>query len=199
MRHVRLERHGDAVVISWDEPVNRDTIDRIRAYVSIERRAHTSGRMRIDQAAPFPTEMHVNLPKIAKWYDVEVDLDVTNTDDSGAAIGFRWQEVNDVSPAPHGSRISKVLSAGRHAVDVVGGISPANAERVCDNRSCVGELATLVIDRGREVQRVPVRYNAEGAFHATIWIPKGAESVKLRIEGPKTLDSGPFDRYSIGE
>ena len=55
----------------------------------------------------------------------------------------------------------------------------------------------MVIDRGRENQRVPVRFNASGNFHVTIWTPKGAESVKLKVVGPKRLDSGPFRRVKV--
>ena len=141
--------------------------------------------------------MVVKLPKSAAWQDVSVAFSVINTDADGNVIGGDYYRVNKVSPAIHGSRIERVFGAGRHAVEVSGGVSEANAKRVCDNQSCAGELATLVIDRGHDVQRVPVRYTVKGDFHVTIWIPTGAESVKLRVEGPKRLDSGPFRHYAI--
>lgn len=197
LTHVKLDRQGRALIVSWDKPVNRDLLDRIEAFVYIERRAHRFGRIDINQSGPFPSKMRVELPEFARGYDVRVGLELTNTDENDRVIGGRWQRVSNVSPAPHGSRIVGVLSAGRRAAEVTGGVSPVNAQRVCDNHSCSGQLATLVIDRGSEVQRVSVRYNASGEFHATIWTPKGAQSVRLRIDGPRRLDSGPFRRVAI--
>jgi len=197
LRHIKLERDGDSVIISWDRPENRDSIDVINAYVSAERAAHARARIKVDQDEPFPRQMRVRLPAKARWYDVRAGLELINTDDDGNFTGWDYVMIDDTSAAIHGSRVEQVLAAGRNAVEAAGGVSKLNAKRVCGNQTCVGESATLVIDRGREAQRFKVRYNAAGDFHVTISVPRGSDSVKLRIVGPLRLDSGTFQRIKV--
>jgi subtilisin family serine protease len=199
LRHVKIDRDRDSVVISWDKPTDPESIDVIEAHLYLPGGPRVEdGKLKVDQDETFPTQMRVKLSKGARWYDVYAFLELRNKDENGNTIGYEFLRVNDGAPAFYGSRIEKVLGAGPRAVEVTGGVSELRAERVCGPKAnCAGELATLVIDRGRDVQRVPVRYNSAGNFHATIWIPNGAESVKLRVEGPSRLDSGPFRRFDI--
>ncbi|MEO8329050.1 MAG: hypothetical protein ABI586_03505, partial [Candidatus Nanopelagicales bacterium] len=197
LRHIKLERNRDTIVVSWDKPTNPESIDVIEARLSAGRRSYIERKLKVDQDEKFPTSMKVRMPEAARWYDVSGFLLLRNRDDNGHTVGFDYAPIRDVSAAIHGSRIDKITSAGRHAVEVTGRVSILNAKRVCGDRSCVGELATLVIDRGSQVQRVSVRFNAEGAIHATVWRPAGAKSLKLRLEGPMRLDSGPFQRVHV--
>ena len=69
--------------------------------------------------------------------------------------------------------------------------------RVCGKNNCAGEKADLIIDRGKKNQHITVIFTAKGNFHAVVRTEKGQESLKVRLEGPKRLDSGPFRRIDI--
>lgn len=196
-RKLRLDRQHRHIVISWAKPKDPESIDRVQAHVQLVGGKHIHGRLRVDHTKPFPRSMRVKVPKSAAWYDIAVRLSVINTDDSGNPIGYGSQRVHRLSPAPHGTRVNHVLGAGKHAAEVTGLVTHENAKRVCGNNSCAGQLAKLVIDRGKQIQRVPVRFTQNGVFHATVWTPPGADTLRLRIIGPKRLDSGPFRRVAI--
>lgn len=198
---ITLTRDGRIVRMSYERPDQPRTIDKIRAHIDVESLAYGRGHLHrsviIDPDRPFPRHVDFRLPNWVKWYDLRMTLEVTNTDAGGRVIGGRYYPVRRPSAALHGSRVERVVSAGAHAVEVTGGVSPIRAERVCGDDSCEGALATLVVDRGREVQRVRVRYTARGEFHVTIWVPKDVNAVDLKVDGPGRLDSGPYQRFSV--
>ena len=76
-------------------------------------------------------------------------------------------------------------------------MSRLNRNRVCGKDNCAGEQATLVIDRGKQNQRLTVTFTDNGVFHKMVKIDRGTKSLRMRIEGPKRLDSGPFQRVDL--
>ena len=193
----KVEREGNRVMLSIDRPDAPRTIDVVRLYTRTDvewKRA----RWRIDHQQPFPRVLTFRLSPASRWYDLgSLSFEVTNKDRLGGVIGGAWYSVHRRAAALHGSRVEKVLAAGQHAVEVTGGVSGIRAARACGDSACRGERATLVIDRGGTRQKVPVRYTSAGHFHATIWVRKGASHVRLRIEGPRYLDSGRMQRFAI--
>ena len=80
-----------------------------------------------------------------------------------------------------------------------GGISRLNMKRVCGKDRCAGEQAVLVIDRGKTNQRLNVLFTDAGVFHKIVHVDRGTKSLHLKIEGPKSLSSGPFRTFSWGK
>jgi subtilisin family serine protease len=192
-----VEREGNRVMLSIDRPDAPRSIDVVRLYTRTGVEWKTA-RWRIDHQQPFPRVLTFRLSPESRWYDLNgLGFEVTNKDRQGGVIGGAWYFLHRRAAALHGSRVEKVLAAGRHAVEVTGGVSEIRATRACGRSTCQGEHATLVIDRGRSRERISVRFTAAGHFHATIWIPAGATHVKLRIEGPRYLDSGQMKRMAI--
>lgn len=190
---VHLSRHGDHLRITWAPPTVPEDIDVIRAYVRMhDPSGYTSHRIRIDQTKAFPEGMTVPLPHRARWSDIRVSLSLINRDDDGRTIGGRWQGIRRGSPALYGSHVEWIAATGRRTAEVEGHVSDLNAQRVCDNHTCAREPAVLVIDRGDHNQRIDVRYSARGTFHVTVRTAARADSLRVRIDGPKRLGSGPL-------
>jgi subtilisin family serine protease len=198
LRDIGMRRTGDRLHIRWSQPAEPTDIDVIRAQVRMkDPNGSASGRLVVDQTRPFPDGMTVPLPHQARWSDIRLALSLVNRDDDGRTIGGRWQEFRGGSPAVYGSHVEWVAATGRRTVEVEGHVSDLNAQRVCDNHTCAREPATLVVDRGQENERIDVRYSTRGTFHTTLTAAPGIEVLRLRIFGPKTLDSGPFVRVRV--
>ena len=82
---------------------------------------------------------------------------------------------------------------------MTGGMSHLNMKRVCGKNKCAGESAVLVVDRGKKNQRLNVVFTDKGVFHKFVSFDKGTDFLRLRIEGPKGLSSGPFQKFAIRE
>jgi hypothetical protein len=78
-------------------------------------------------------------------------------------------------------------------------MSYLNMVRVCGKNRCAGESAVLVVDHGRQTKRYDVTFTERGVFHKLIGVARGTDSLRIRIEGPKRLDSGPFVRVTLGD
>jgi subtilisin family serine protease len=193
LRGVKVDRDGDKVTISWDRPREREDIDVIRGIVHVDGRGgNGQKRIKIDQDAKFPRSITIAIPKRARWYDLHTHLVLYNKDEDGKTVGSRWMTPKDRSPAIYGSHVQSVISAGSRAVEVTGALSRLNAKRVCGNMTCNGESAVLVVDRGRTNERFRVVFTSEGKFHQVVGVDRGTTELKVRIVGPKRLDSGPF-------
>ena len=72
-----------------------------------------------------------------------------------------------------------------------------NAKRACGNTTCEGESAVLVVDRGRSNERFTVVFTSRGNFHQVVKVDRGTKQLKVRIDGPKRLDSGPFKKVDV--
>lgn len=198
LSHIRMSRSGDRLHISWGKPVEPTDIDVIRAQVRMkDPNGSASRRLVVDQTQPFPDGMTVSLPHRARWSDIRLALSLVNRDDDGRTVGGRWQEVRHGSPAVYGSHVEWVAATGHRTVEVEGHISDLNAQRVCDDHTCAREPATLVVDRGQQQERIHVRYSTRGTFHVTLSSAPGTEALRLRIVGPRSLDSGPFVRVRV--
>jgi len=195
----KTERKGDAMIITWDRPrkSERDELDMVRAVVHFDGPAGAAKRIKVDPDEPFPTSMKIDLPRKGRWLDAHVHLIVYDKDEDGRTIGNRSWIIQPQSPALYGSRIVDVNKAGPRAVEVTGGMSRLNRNRVCGKDNCAGEQATLVIDRGKQNQRLTVTFTDNGVFHKMVEIDRGTKSLRMRIEGPKSLDSGPFQRVDL--
>jgi hypothetical protein len=198
LRVVGIERGGEHVALFVDRPDAPRSIDKIRLFIDVEGHDLVRRSVEIDHSIPFPKALEFRMPTGSRWYDLAFSMEVTNTNASGAVLGGDWQNVRRRAAAVHGSRIDQVRSAGRHAVSVVGGVSPIRSDRACAKERCEGQRATLVIGRGAQRQHVRVRYDSSGHFYATVWVPLGAHGVRLRVDGPRYLDSGSLQRYAIG-
>ncbi len=195
LRHIEVDRHGDILTASWRRPNNPDSIDIVQLRVLPDLGRPISPKLVIDHADPFPRHMDVKLPEGFRWCDLRVELELVNkvpggTYGSGTLLPDRL-------PALYGSRIEGVDRAGAGTAEVTGGMSPSHMNRVCGRDNCAGEHATLVIDRGRHVDRTTVTFTSRGVFHQMVSVSKGTKALKVRVEGPKTLDSGPFRRLPI--
>jgi hypothetical protein len=104
---------------------------------------------------------------------------------------------DDRSAALYGSRVQSIIGAGPRAVEVTGSLSRMNAKRACGNTTCEGETAVLVVDRGRSNERFNVVFTARGNFHKLVSVDRGTKQLKVRIDGPKRLDSGPFVKVDV--
>ena len=69
-------------------------------------------------------------------------------------------------------------------------MSRLNRNRVCGKDNCAGEQATLVIDRGKQNQRLTVTFTDNGVFHKMVKIDRGTKSLRMRIEGPRLSTVG---------
>lgn len=199
LQGVRLMRSGDHLTISWDPPADPTKIDVIRGYVGFGRclARGASNKIKVDQSAAFPDHITVALPIRARWCDARASLGLINKDDDGNQIGGRYQSVRQGSPALYGSSVRDIFGAGPRAVEVTGAVSALNAKRVCDNPSCAGETATLLVDWGRSVQRFNVTYTSAGAFHLLLTVDRGTDHLTVKVIGPLRLDSGPFHRVPV--
>lgn len=198
LRKVRLSRSGDRLQITWAQPDDPTDIDVIRAHVRMRDPGGSAGRrIVIDQTKDFPDGMTVPLPRRARWADIRVALSLINRDDDGRVIGGRWQDVRRGSPALYGSHVEWIAATGRRTVDVEGRVSDLNAQRVCGNHTCAREPAVLVVDHGRDRERIDVRFSALGTFHTTLTVAPRADTLRVRIIGPKSLSSGPFVRIPV--
>ena len=195
LRHIEVDRRGDTLTISWRRPNNPDRIDVIRARVLPDFGKPIIRNLRIDHADPFPRHMDVKLPGRLRWYDLRVDFSLVNKVSGGSYTSGTF--LPDRLPALYGSRIEGVDRAGTGLAEVTGGMSPSHMNRVCGRDNCAGEHATLVIDRGRHVERTTVTFTSRGVFHQIVSVSKGTKALKVRIEGPKSLDSGPFRRVPV--
>ncbi len=195
LKHIQLNRHGDTVTISWDRPNDPDSVDLIRARVIPDLGRPVSRKLVIDHAAPFPRHMEAKLPQGFRWYDLRVELTLVNKVSNGYYSSGSL--LRDRLPALYGSRIEGVDRAGTGLAEVTGGMSPSHMNRVCDRDNCAGEHATLIIDRGRHVDRTTVTFTSRGVFHEFVSVSKGTKALKVRLEGPKSLDSGPFRRVPV--
>ena len=139
--------------------------------------------------------MDVKLPQGFRWYDLRVELSLVNKVSGGAYIAGSL--LRDRLPALYGSRLEGVDRAGTGRAEVTGGISPSRMQRVCGRDNCAGDQATLVIDRGRHVEKTTVTFTSRGVFHQVVSAAKGTKALKVRLEGPKSLDSGPFRRIPV--
>ena len=198
LHDVKVDRKGDTIIISWDKPRDRDKIDMIRGIVHFDGgNGGASKKIKIDQDAPFPTSMRMDIPKRGRWYDVHTHLGLYNKDENGDVIGSRWMTPDDRSAALYGSHVQSIVSAGPRAVEVTGTLSRLNAKRACGNTTCEGETAVLVVDRGRSNERFTVVFTSRGNFHEMVSVDRGTKQLKVRLDGPKRLDSGPFVKVDI--
>ncbi|HEX5017555.1 MAG TPA: S8 family serine peptidase [Actinomycetes bacterium] len=198
----KTRRDGDKMVITWDRPSKKEQaqIDKIRAVVHFEGRGGGAGkRIVIDHDQPFPASMIVKLSPKGRWTDAHVHLAVSDEDDDGQTIARREWIIKPESPALYGSHVRSIDRAGPGRVEVTGGMSRMNMKRVCGKDNCAGESAVLVVDRGKKNQRMNVVFTEKGVFHKMVGYDKGTEFLRLRIEGPKNLSSGPFQRFAIGK
>jgi hypothetical protein len=195
LRHIEVDRHGDTLTISWRRPNNSDSIDVIGARVLPDLGKPISRKLVVDHADPFPRHMDVKLPEKLRWCDLRVDFFLVNKVSGGSYTAGTY--LPDRLPALYGSRIEGVDRAGAGLAEVRGGMSTSHMNRVCGRDNCAGEHATLVIDRGRHVAKTRVTFTSRGVFHQMVSVPKGTKALKMRVEGPKSLDSGPFRRVPI--
>ncbi|MFL6181846.1 MAG: S8 family peptidase [Actinomycetes bacterium] len=194
-------RQGDHMVVSWDRPAKRDEdqVDKIRAIVHFNGRGGGAAkRIIVDHDQPFPTSMSVKLPHSGRWSDAPVHLVVYDEDEDGRTISVREFIIHPESAALYGSRIRNIDHAGPGAVEVTGGMSYLNMKRVCGKDRCAGDSAVLAIDRGKSTQRINVVFTDAGVFHKIVHFDKGTDHLRMRIVGPKSLTSGPFQRFSLG-
>lgn len=198
LRDASMKRNGDTMTFAWDRPKQKEDVDVIRAYINISGAGGVSKKITIDQDEPFPTSMKVKLPERARSYDAYGYLVLYNKDENGDTIGVNGMRVKPASPAIYGSHVKSIDKAGARAVEVTGAMSRLNAQRVCGKSNCAGESAVLVVDRGKNNQRINVLFTSRGVFHEIVNVDRGTESLRLRIEGPKQLDSGPFSRVQVG-
>jgi len=185
------------MTIQWARPKQKEDVDVIRAYVSLDGMG-VSKKIKIDQSQPFPTSMKVALPTRARWSDAYGYLVLYNKDDNGRTIGVNGMSIKKPSPAVYGSHVKSIDKAGARAVEVTGAVSRLNAQRVCGKSGCSGESAVLVIDRGKRNERIDVLFTSRGVFHAMVDVDRGTDALRLRIEGPKSLGSGPFAKLKVG-
>lgn len=197
LRDTSMKRNGDTMTLNWDRPKDKADYDVIRAYVGLDGARGVSKKIKIDQSEPFPTSMTVKLPTEARWHDAYAYLIVYNKDENGDTIGVNFQRVKKTSPAIYGSNVRSIDRAGSRAIEVTGAMSRLNARRVCGKSNCSGEKAVLVVDRGRHNDRINVLYTDHGVFHAMVDVDRGTDALRLRIEGPKSLSSGPFRKVSV--
>lgn len=194
---VKHHRDGDTLVISWDKPDDPTTVDKIKAYVWTRGDGGGRGVLKIDQAEPFPKQMTVELTRATRWSDAFIYLVLYNKDEDGETIGANGFRLHRPSPALYGSHVDAVVGAGRRHVEVTGALSPLNAKRVCGTWTCAGEPAVLVVDRGRHTERIDVIYTSKGRFHQVVDVEPGQKQLRVKIVGPKRLDSGPFVKEKI--
>jgi hypothetical protein len=199
LKDTSMERKGDSMVIRWDRPREKETVDKIRVIVDLRDGGAVQKKLRIDQSEPFPSGTTVQLPRSARWKDAYAYLVLYNKDEDGNTIGAKWMRVRGHSAALYGSHVRSVDSAGARAVEVTGGMSYLNMVRVCGKNRCAGESAVLVVDHGRQTKRYDVTFTERGVFHKLIGVARGTDSLRIRIEGPKRLDSGPFVRVTLGD
>lgn len=193
-----LQRQRDTMILRWDAPVDPTTIDVVRASVVLGDRS-VERKLTIDQSQPFPTEMRVRMPRDGRWQDAYAYLLLIDKDDSGRPIGARWMRVKGGSPAMYGTRVQSVDRAGRTMVEVTGAVSDMNSRRVCGKSRCAGESAVLIVDRGRSNERFHVVFTQRGVFHQLVGVDRGTDAVRVRVVGPKRLDSGPLVRVKVGD
>lgn len=197
LRDASMKRNGDTMTFQWDRPRDKEEVDVIRAYVWLDGRG-VSKKIKIDQSQPFPTSMKVELPKRARWSDAYGYLVLYNKDADGKTIGVNGMRIKKPSPAIYGSHVKSIDKAGARAVEVTGAMSRLNEQRVCGKSACSGESAVLVVDRGKKNERIDVLFTSRGVFHAMVDVDRGTDALRLRIEGPKSLGSGPFARIQVG-
>jgi hypothetical protein len=193
-----MKRGDDTMTFQWDKPRQREDVDAIRAYVSLNPGRGISKKIKIDQSAPFPTSMKVQLPKSARWSDAYGYLVLYNKDADGKTIGVNGMRIKKPSPAIYGTHVQSIDKAGSQAVEVTGAMSRLNEQRVCGKSACSGESAVLVVDRGKTNQQIKVLFTSRGVFHAMVKVDRGTDALRLRIEGPKSLGSGPFISVKVG-
>jgi hypothetical protein len=198
VRAVRAQRHGDTVAVRWDPPAKRrDVVDRLEVAVFLDDGSWVTRRIRVGEATAFPTHAQVKLPTEARWHDAKVGVaTVARNPGWGAFARITWAE--HLLPARFGMHVHDVLSAGRRAVEVSGGISPIWSHRTCGARGCAGRQVTVRIDYGRTVGEVTTRLTSRRTFHVVAWRPAGSDRLRLRILGPDDLSSGPFRSYPVG-
>jgi hypothetical protein len=199
LKDTSMERKGDSMVIRWDRPRDKETVDKIRVIVDLRDGGAVQKRLKIDQSEPFPTGTTVKLPRSARWKDAYAYLVLYNKDEDGNTVGANWMRVHGASPAIYGSHVRAVDNAGPRTVEVTGGMSDLNMARACGRNRCAGESAVLVVDYGRQNKRFNVTFTERGVFHKLIGVERGTESLRMRIEGPKRLDSGPFVLVKFGK
>ncbi|MEO8105694.1 MAG: S8 family serine peptidase [Actinomycetes bacterium] len=195
---VKVQRDRDQVIISWDKPRDPEDIDVIRGIVHVDGSGgNGQKKIKVDQDAKFPLSVTIDIPKRARWYDLHTHLILINKDENGKTIGSTWMTPKKRSAAIYGSHVQSIASSGTRAVEVTGGLSPLNAKRACGNTTCKGESAVLVVDRGRHSDRFQVVFTSQGKFHQLVAVDRGTTQLKVRIVGPKRLDSGPFVKVSV--
>lgn len=190
LRHLEVGRHGDTLTVSWRRPNNTERIDIVQLRIMPDLGSPISRRLVIDHTEPFPRHMDVKLPDEFRWNDLRVGLELVNKVSGGSYTSGTF--LPDRLRALYGSRVEGVDRAGAGNAEVTGGMSPSHMNRVCGRDNCAGEHATLVIDRGRHVEKTTVTFTTRGVFHEMVAVPKGTKALKIRIDGPKSLDSGPF-------
>jgi subtilisin family serine protease len=197
LKDTSMQRKGDSMVIRWDRPRDKEDVDKIRVIVDMRDGGAVQKKLRIDQSEAFPTGTTVKLPRSARWDDAYAYLVLYNKDEDGNTVGANWMRVKGQSPAIYGTHVKAVDQAGARAVEVTGAMSYLNMRRVCGKNACAGESAVLVVDYGRQNKRFNVTFTERGVFHKMIGVERGTESLRMRIEGPKRLDSGPFVRVKF--
>lgn len=198
LRNASMKRNGDTMTFEWDRPREKEEVDVIRAYINLSKGGGVSKKIKIDQSEPFPTSMKVKLPPRARSYDAYGYLVLYNKDESGDVVGVNGMGVKPGSPAIYGSHVQSIDKAGARAVEVTGAMSRLNAQRACGKSNCSGESAVLVVDRGKNNQRINVLFTSRGVFHEMVKVDRGTDALRLRIVGPKRLDSGPFTKVQVG-
>lgn len=199
LRDASMKRQDDTMTFQWDRPKQKEDVDAIRAHIWLDGvRQDVSKKIAIDQSQPFPTGMKIKMPTGARWADAYGYLVLYNKDADGKTIGVNGMRINQPSPAIYGSHVQSIDKAGTRAVEVTGAMSRLNEERVCGKSSCAGESAVLVVDRGKKNQQIKVLFTSRGVFHAVVDVDRGTDALRLRIEGPKSLGSGPFTKVKVG-
>ena len=200
LENTKNERSKTGMKVTWDAPrkSEQDQIDRIRVVVNLDGSGGGAKRILVDHDERFPTSASVKLPNDSKWKDARTYVIVSDLDENGHTVAQRGWAIKPMSAAIYGSHVQRVDRAGARVVEVTGAMSPMNRKRVCGKDNCAGEKATLVIDRGRSNQWIPVVFTGEGVFHELVRVDKGDKALRLRIEGPKSLSSGPFRRVEVG-
>jgi hypothetical protein len=199
LEHSANVRTSEGMRVTWDRPrkSEQDQIDKIRIIVRLDVGRGAAQTILIDHGKRFPTSATAGLSPQSRWSDAKTSVVVYDLDDEGIVVSHRSWVVHPMSPAVFGSHVQRLHQAGAGMVEVTGAMSPMNRQRVCGRDRCAGEQATLIVDRGRTKQRLPVVFTDEGVFHELVSFARGTKALRLRIDGPKSVSSGPFRRFSI--
>jgi hypothetical protein len=198
VKHVHSTRLDDRVRVEWTAPLNTSRTDVVEVVVRLDDGSWISKVL--DATTTYPTRATIKLPKSARWKDARVQVrSAAAIDDPFFGLEYLGEWVRDAKThaAPFGLHVDSMLGAGRSAAEVTGGISRANARKLCGNGTCQGDLVTVVAVSGGNTDRVNARLNARGVFHATVDIVRGDRRVDVRVVGGQDLTSGPFQTLRV--